>query len=59
VISDHADWPDLIRTIRETGARRVLATHGSTETLAAYVRECMGLDSQPLEMADGAYGAEE
>lgn len=59
VISDHADWPDLLRTIRETGARRVLATHGSTETLAAYVRECMGLDSQPLEMADGAYGAEE
>jgi hypothetical protein len=59
VISDHADWLDLLRTIRETGARRVLATHGSTETLAAYVRECMGLDSQPLEMADGAYGAEE
>jgi putative mRNA 3-end processing factor len=33
VVSDHADWPDLVRTIRATGARRVIATHGSTDAI--------------------------
>lgn len=33
VISDHADWPDLMRTIRETGAGRVIVTHGDTHAL--------------------------
>jgi putative mRNA 3-end processing factor len=33
VVSDHADWPDLMRTIRETGARRVIATHGNTDAM--------------------------
>jgi putative mRNA 3-end processing factor len=33
VVSDHADWPDLMRTIRETGARRVIATHGNTDAI--------------------------
>jgi putative mRNA 3-end processing factor len=47
VISDHADWPGLLDTIRATGARRVLATHGYTDTLARYLRE-QGLDAAPL-----------
>lgn len=33
VVSDHADWPDLLRTIRQTGARRVIATHGNTDAI--------------------------
>lgn len=47
VLSDHADWPGLLRTIRETGATRVLVTHGQTETLARHLRE-QGLDAMPL-----------
>jgi len=47
VISDHADWPDLLRTIAETGARRVLTTHGASESLARYLREG-GLAAEPL-----------
>jgi len=39
VISDHADWPDLLRTIAETGASRVLTTHGYADSLARYLRE--------------------
>jgi len=39
VISDHADWPDLLRTIAETGAERVLTTHGYSDSLARYLRE--------------------
>jgi putative mRNA 3-end processing factor len=47
VISDHADWPDLLRTIAETGAERVLTTHGASESLARYLREG-GLAAEPL-----------
>jgi len=39
VLSDHADWPALLRTIEETGAGRVLVTHGYTEELARFLRE--------------------
>ena len=35
VLSDHADWPALLRTIAETGASRVLVTHGHAEPLRA------------------------
>jgi putative mRNA 3-end processing factor len=34
VLSDHADWPDLLATIEQTGARHVLATHGYADVLA-------------------------
>lgn len=47
VLSDHADWPDLLRTVRESGARRVLVTHGYTGVLARYLRE-QGLDAASL-----------
>ncbi|MEO1513050.1 MAG: ligase-associated DNA damage response exonuclease, partial [Planctomycetota bacterium] len=39
VISDHADWPGLVRTCIETGASHVLCTHGNSGTLARYLRE--------------------
>lgn len=48
VLSDHVDWPGLLRTIEETGARRIFATHGYSDTLARYLRET-GLDAAPLE----------
>lgn len=44
VVSDHADWPDLLRTIRETGARRVIATHGNTDALVRALNEA-GIDT--------------
>jgi putative mRNA 3-end processing factor len=47
VISDHADWPDLLRTIADTGASRVLTTHGYSETLARYLRQ-QGLEAGTL-----------
>jgi putative mRNA 3-end processing factor len=47
VLSDHADWPQLLRTVRETGARRVLATHGHSHVLARYLRE-LGQDADVL-----------
>jgi putative mRNA 3-end processing factor len=38
VLSDHADWPALLQTVTETGAGRVLATHGYAEPLAHHLR---------------------
>ena len=52
VLSDHADWPSLLRTIRETGARRALLTHGHSDVLVRYLRE-RGLDAGALETAFG------
>lgn len=47
VISDHADWFDLLRTVRETGARRVLVTHGNSAVLSRYLNG-IGIDAAPL-----------
>ena len=45
VLSDHADWPALLATIEETGASRVLVTHGWSEALARYLTETRGLET--------------
>ncbi|MCA1563505.1 MAG: ligase-associated DNA damage response exonuclease [Acidobacteria bacterium] len=37
VLSDHADWPALLQTVGETGAARVLATHGHADALARHL----------------------
>jgi putative mRNA 3-end processing factor len=43
VVSDHSDWSSLIRTIQDSKAKRIIATHGSSDVLARYVAENMGL----------------
>ncbi len=48
VLSDHADWSNLIRSIDETGAKTVFATHGQTDVLSRFLRETRGLDARPL-----------
>jgi putative mRNA 3-end processing factor len=50
VISDHADWPALLDTVTETGAERVLATHGHAEPMARYLAS-MGLDTGIIRTA--------
>ena len=47
VLSDHADWPDLLRTVADTQAEKVLVTHGYTDPLSHYLRE-RGVDASPL-----------
>lgn len=59
VLSDHADWSALIRTVRESGARRVLATHGFAGSLARHLRETYAIDADVLPTAwEGEAGAE-
>lgn len=52
VMSDHADWPSLLQTIRECGATQVFTMHGFTAPLARYLRE-QGLDAHALEGGEG------
>ncbi|NDW01057.1 ligase-associated DNA damage response exonuclease [Salipiger sp. PrR002] len=47
VISDHADWPALLRAIKETGAENIYPTHGYTDIFAQYLRS-EGYDATPV-----------
>ena len=49
VLSDHADWPALLSTIDETGASRVLVTHGWSEAFARYLSDTRGLQTGILK----------
>ncbi len=39
VLSDHADWHDLLRSISETTAEEVWVTHGYADVVARHLRE--------------------
>ena len=49
VLSDHADWQGLIRTVRESQARQVYVTHGQNDVLARYLNEIEGIQAAPLQ----------
>jgi len=49
VLSDHADWDDLLATVRHTGCKRLLCTHGYSQTLANHCRQTMGIEADVLE----------
>lgn len=46
-LSDHADFPSLLRYARATGARQVLTLHGHAEPLARELRR-EGIAAEPL-----------
>ena len=50
VISDHADWPALLRTVTDSGAGRVLTTHGFAEPFARHLSE-HGIESGVIRTA--------
>jgi putative mRNA 3-end processing factor len=50
VISDHADWPALLQTVTDSGASRVLATHGYAEPFARHLSE-NGIESGVIRTA--------
>ena len=47
-ISDHADWNGLIKTIRESKAKRVFLNHGDGESLANFLRDKENINIKPL-----------
>ena len=56
VVSDHADWDDLGRTVLETGAEEVWVTHGAEEALVHWC-QTKGIRARPLRLV--GYGDEE
>lgn len=55
VLSDHADWPGLLQSVTESGARDVRCTHGYADVLARYLRD-QGLEASVLETAPPVEG---
>ncbi|WP_072391579.1 ligase-associated DNA damage response exonuclease [Hyphomicrobium sp. CS1GBMeth3] len=49
VVSDHADWPELIATVLETGAEDVWVTHGRDDALV-YELSRRGLKARALAL---------
>lgn len=67
VLSDHVDWDDLNRAIKETGAEKVFVTHGYTELFAQWLNT-IGIEAHEVktkfegelgEMAETATAASE
>jgi putative mRNA 3-end processing factor len=49
VVSDHADWPDLCRTIEETGCSELWVTHGQEDALVHWASG-RGIRARPLNL---------
>lgn len=58
VVSDHADWDGLLRSVQESGASRIYVTHGDGDALVRYLRES-GHDALPLKELSDRTGSEE
>ncbi|MGR6654622.1 ligase-associated DNA damage response exonuclease [Pseudomonas mosselii] len=52
VLSDHADWPGLLWAIEQSGAERVMVTHGQVNVLVRYLGE-RGLDARAFHTEYG------
>jgi putative mRNA 3-end processing factor len=48
VLSDHADWPELLTAIKETEAETVYVTHGFADEVVRYLNET-GINALPLK----------
>lgn len=48
VLSDHADWSEVVWAVQETGAEKVLVTHGYVNDLVKHL-QTLGLDALPLD----------
>ena len=46
-VSDHADWEDLLKTVKETEAEEVYVTHGYQAVFSKYLNE-IGIHAKEL-----------
>ncbi len=57
VVSDHADWDGLNKSIKATGAERVFVTHGYTEIFTRWLNE-NGFDAKVVQTEFGGEASE-
>ncbi len=50
VLSDHADWPQLIDAVSASGAEHVYVTHGFTEVFSRYLTENLALQAEVVKV---------
>jgi putative mRNA 3-end processing factor len=50
VLSDHADWPQLLGAVLATGAENVYVTHGFSEAFSRHLRVGYGLNAGVAEV---------
>ncbi len=55
VLSDHADWPSLLKAVELCGAEKVYTTHGFTAAFSRFLND-MGIASEEVKTE---YGTEE
>lgn len=48
-LSDHCDFPELVRMVVRSGAQKVLTVHGFVEEFAAHLRS-QGIDASPMSV---------
>ena len=48
ILSDHADWPELLTAIKQTEAETVYVTHGFAREVVRYLKE-IGMNAVPLK----------
>ncbi|MDB5841631.1 MAG: procession exonuclease-like protein [Herminiimonas sp.] len=53
ILSDHADWPGLMWAIKQTGAQRIIVTHGQVGVMVRWLRQ-NGLDAGAFNTEFGA-----
>jgi putative mRNA 3-end processing factor len=49
IVSDHADWPDLCRTVIDTGCSELWVTHGQEDALVHWAGT-QGITARPLHL---------
>jgi putative mRNA 3-end processing factor len=47
-LSDHADWDELNKAVKETGAEKVFVTHGYADVFSRWLRE-KGIDAREVK----------
>ncbi|MHA2029802.1 MAG: ligase-associated DNA damage response exonuclease [Candidatus Kariarchaeaceae archaeon] len=58
VLSDHADWPNLVRTVKQTDASKIYITHGRGDVLAKYLRDVEDIDATSVSTQFSNEGGE-
>ena len=53
VLSDHADWNDLNTAVKESGASRIIVTHGFSDAYARWLRD-LGYDAAAAQTVYGS-----
>ena len=51
VVSDHVDWPGILKTCEESGASRVIGYHGKSDVLKKWMED-RGFNTEGLEVKD-------